>query len=403
MGSGGTGTGGAAADLDGSDGRLERGLLGGLQELAAIFLIFHTQAFHVQQQYLGIFVLSDIADEVIEADIHLIADGGPAAVTEVAAFGIEVDVDTKVAALQHEAHGAGGQIDDARIEAHGRTVHPHAVGAHDAQIALAGHFQHLAFDLLALGTGLAKARGDDDGGLHALFGTLLDDGDYMPGGNGHDGQVHFTGHGKDVGIGGVTEDFTAGSGDQIDVTLELVVYQALGCPVAVFLRIGRSADKSDAFGTKERDKVRHCIPPGSSCSHAAPDGSVTRYILPFPEELILHHDANSHIRADDAADIAFDAFFRMDLFHIIVSLAVDMGTDGQYLLGAGIHTQATGFAATRVNDVNFNLAHKLPLQARFIAGVQCLDIHFQQGRLFGAHRLREDLFDGLQLEQACPG
>ena len=202
-------------------------------------------------------ILLDIPDKVIEADIHLVADGGPATVAHAALFGVEIQIDAKVAALQHEAHGAGGKVDDARVQADRRTVHPHAVGAHDAHVALAGDLQHTAFDFLAFGTRFAKTGGNDDPGLHALLHALLDDGQDVLGRDGDDGKIHFAGNGQDIGVGRLAEDFTAGAGNQMDFSLKLVVNQAFGRPVAVFLGVRGSTNERYAFGTEQRNKVGH--------------------------------------------------------------------------------------------------------------------------------------------------
>ena len=255
--SGGAGSGGTAADLDGGDGLAHRGTAGGFKELAPILLVFHPQPFHIEEHDLGVIILLDIPDKVIEADIHLVADGGPATVAHAALFGVEIQIDAEVAALQHEAHGAGGKVDDARVQADRRTVHPHAVGAHDAHVALAGDLQHPAFDFLAFGTRFAKTGGNDDPGLHALLHALLDDGQDVLGRDGDDGKIHFAGNGQDIGVGRLAEDFAAGTGNQMDFSLKLVVDQAFGRPVAVFLGVRGSTNERYAFGTEQRNKVGH--------------------------------------------------------------------------------------------------------------------------------------------------
>ena len=124
----------AQSIIEGETLLIQGGNIGGFKELAPILLVFHAKAFHIEEHDLGVIILLDIPDKVIEADIHLVADGGPAAVAHAALFGVEIQIDAEVAALQHEAHGAGGKVDDARVQADRRTVHPHAVGAHDAHV-----------------------------------------------------------------------------------------------------------------------------------------------------------------------------------------------------------------------------------------------------------------------------
>ena len=55
----------------------------------------------------------------------------------------------------------------------------------------------------------------------------------------------------------LAEDFAAGAGNQMDFSLKLVVDQAFGRPVAVFLGVRGSTNERYAFGTEQRNKVGH--------------------------------------------------------------------------------------------------------------------------------------------------
>ena len=170
----------------------------------------------VEQHDVGALVALPVLQEVVGADVGLVADRHEGGHAEAEATGLLEDGDPQRPRLRRERHASRTRWNrsERRVHAHGRcgVHHAHAVGPDHAHAVAPSPAHQLTLGRIALRTGLSEAGRDHDQPPYAFLGALLDHLEHVRGRHDDHRQLDVVGdvdhgrvgaHAGHVGRGGV--------------------------------------------------------------------------------------------------------------------------------------------------------------------------------------------------------
>ena len=159
--------------------------LQGVEEIGGPF-----DPFEIEGDDLGVGVLVEVHEHLGLIHVHPVAQGHEAADAQVFGRGHIQEGGAHGAGLRREGDPApGGDQGPGGAHQFMGHVDPLTIGPDDPNPGLTNNLGQLVLEALPVGTGLGKAAGDDDGGLHPLLGALLQGGGDDPGRNHHHRQI----------------------------------------------------------------------------------------------------------------------------------------------------------------------------------------------------------------------
>src|SRR6266540_5597919 len=161
-----------------------------------------SNGFHVNDDTLGVRIITQIVDQIAPIHIEHRADGDEVAKPYILAQTPIEDRGAQRAALADKANATAARDCGCKgcIQTTYRAHDAQTVWSNDAHVTAAGMLHNLPFEFHTIGSGLFKAGGNNDGAFYTKVGCFLDDDGYAGSGGDHNDQIHNFGYIRESGI-----------------------------------------------------------------------------------------------------------------------------------------------------------------------------------------------------------